>query len=119
MVSNSKIISSSSSIILLFPFLEAVVPIPGYGWCRGPSFLGAGIRPDAKPGGRTADDTPLRTFEEEAVRRLFTFPCGGAWGDIHAIAGAYAVLDEVGRGVTRGGAGESAAGKCTVAEGIG
>lgn len=82
--------------------------------------LRVGIRPDAKPGGKIADDTPLRIFEEEAVHRLFTFPCGGAWGDVHAIAGAYAVFDKTGRGVARGGAGDkSVASRGTVAEAFG
>jgi hypothetical protein len=96
---------------------------PGYGWCRGPFFFEADIRPDAKLAGRTADDTPLRIFEDEAMRRVFAFPCGGAWGEVHTIAGAYAVLDEVGRGVSRGGADNlstaGATGDVAVAEGAG
>jgi hypothetical protein len=90
--------SSSSSIAFPFPFLE-VSMFPGYGWCQGPFFFEADIQPDAKLAGRTADNTPLHIFEDEAIHRVFTFPCGGAWGEVHTIVGAYAMLDEVGSAV--------------------
>jgi hypothetical protein len=45
----------------------------------------------------------LRTFEEEATRRVLTGPGGGTCGDVQTAAGTYAVLVEAGAGVARGG----------------